>query len=488
MKIIFLFLISLLSFNSCDLLRFSKFEITSWSPGDGYHSAPENITVSLNFSNDPNRASIERNFSLTGDGSRVRGNFLWENHKLTFVPLVPLEKNTDYTITLSADAHNTEGLSMDEAFYADFTTRPANIRPVLTSCYPPMYAEVSDARMKIILQFSIPVPLRTLYDNVFFSPSMTGIWHQEDDDKRAVFTPAEPWAQKNRYEIRISSSLTDNNGMNIGNEFLSIFTTETDREPLCLLFARRITKNNNYIQLTDTPVENQDWEKDDRLMLVFSRPVDSLLVRNYISAEDGPNLVMETSSGFNSELIFRFDSPPVYESRFTIRIKPGLKDNFGNESKEEYVFRIFANGIFSKPPALAGIRMPVKDDLFFAESNSLYKIIPITDDFFHPGTGVNTWIELYFDTAPGASVDIFSLMELFRIETSNNVISFSPRHVKVSDFTINEPHWENFQRIEVLGNLVNTTNFGIINIQIGAGLRDSFGSKNEKSQIISLIK
>jgi len=500
-----IFLFSIFFFNSCDILRTSLFEVVSWTPGGGYKSEPEKIIISLDFSHDPDKASVEKNFLLTGDGNRIKGNFSWNSKKMTFSPLAPLEINTDYTITVSADAHDTKGLSMDESFNCYFSTRPDNTRPVLLSNYPEMYSEITDSRAEIILRFSIPVPLKTLYDNVSFSPSMTGIWRLEDKGKLAVFTPAEPWMQKTRYEIRYSTSLTDNNGMNIGNDFLCVFTTKIDLEIPYLVNAMRITNKNESITLSsdrgytsaaESPVENQDWEKDDKLMLVFSKPVDSISVKNYSSVESGPNLIMETPAGYESEFIFRFESIPVYESRFTIKVKPGIKDALGNESKEEYIYRIFANGKFSKPPMLAGIRIPMSPnsgadkELIFYEKDSLFKDFPITGENYPSGVNTNTWIELYFSTAEGASIDLFSLMELFRIDTNNNVISFSPRQVKSTNFSFSEPHtgMEDYQRIEIIGYLTNSTNFGVVNIQVAAGLKDSLGNRNDKLQKISLLK
>ena len=510
-KIFMLILTALFSFNACDILRLSLFEVTSWSPGGGYHAEPEKIEVSLNFSHDPNRESVERNFSLTGNGNPVKGNFYWSGKKVIFSPLTPLENNTDYILSLTANANNTEGLSMDEAFNCEFTTRPGNMRPVLVSYSPSLYEEVSDPRAEIKLEFSVPVPIKTLQDNVSFSPSMSGLWALHNEGKLAVFTPSEPWVQNSKYEIRFSASLSDNNGMNIGNDFLSIFSTKTDYELPYLLYARRITKEGELIQLmrgngytsgmssagnAQPAAENENWEKEDRLSLVFSEPVDSAIVKNYLSAEDAPNLVMLTAPGFYEEFIFKFESAPVYESRFTLKIRPGIKDIAGNESKEEYIYRIFANGKNSKPPVLIGLRMPmapeneIDKELVYFGTDSLFKIIPISDGNYPSGENVSSWIELYFSCAENASVDLFSLMELFRIDTSNNVINFLPRHMKTNNFTVTEPQsgWEEYQRIEITGNLINSTYFGIVIFQISAGLKDSFGNVNEKTQKITLIK
>jgi hypothetical protein len=507
---LYILLLIIVLLSSCDLLRTLPFEVTSWTPGGGYHNEPENIVLSLNFSLEPDRASVEKNFSLTGDGNRVRGTFLWNENKMTFLPLTPLEINIDYIINLSSEARNTKGLSMDEPFTSEFTTRPDNTRPVLVSCYPEMYSNVNDPETEIRLYFSNPVPLKTLYENVSFSPSMTGFWRLEDNDKLAIFRPAEQWIQNRQYEIRITSLLTDNTGMNIGNEFLSVFTIGADKEVPHLLYAYRITKDGDITELNpdrgfsgaaELPVENHEWEKDDRLFLVFSKPVDRLSLKNYLTVEDAPGLVMDTSSAeiarnYNAEFIFKFDNIPLYESRFTIRVKPGIKDSSGNESKNEYIYRIFANGKKSKPPVLTGLRMPMspenKDDLqlFSIGTDSVFELIPITDKHYPSGESIPAWIELYFDATQGASINPFSLMELFRIETSNNVITFSPRQIKFSGFSVPQPHpgWEEYVRVEISGNITNSTNLGLVIFQIGAGLKDSFGNKNEKPMRILLIK
>ena len=502
------FTIIIFSFNSCDILRWSQFEVVSWSPGEGYFPEPERIVVSLEFSRDPDRDSVERRFSLTADSGPVKGRFSWDGKKVTFSPLTPFEKNTDYNLKLSADAQDTKGLSMDLPFEKKFTTRTGTERPVLVMCYPEMYAEVNDTKTEVHLEFSTPVMINTLYDNVSFNPSMTGIWRTEKNDRLAVFTPAEPWIINRRYEIRFSTSLTDNKGMSIGNSFTSVFTVVPDNEIPELLYAGRITKDGViitlepntgiYVSALEPLIESQDWEKNDRLLLVFSEPVDSLSVKNCLSVEDASPLAMETSNGYKTDFIFYFETAPIYESRFTFKLKAGVKDIAGNESKNEYTYRIFTNGKSSRPPELAGIRIPMapgnltNSELKFFEIDSLFESFPIRNgpENYPSGEKVNTWIELYFTTAEGASIDKFSLMELFRIETSNNVLSFSPASVKTDGFSTPDPHpgWENFERLEIMGTLTNLTNMGIVNFLISSGLKDTLGNKNEKTFMIAVIK
>jgi hypothetical protein len=499
MKINIFLLFIIFSFSACDILRDSPFEVISWSPGEGYHSQPEEIVVSMEFSHDPDRASVERRFSLSGDDGKVKGNYIWKGRKMIFSPLTPLEPNMDYNINLSAEARNTWGLSMDTAFDVKFSTRPGNDRPVLISCYPDMYEEISDTRSEVRILFSISVPLSKLYDYVSFYPSITGFWRLEDDGRLAVFTPGEEWQINKRYEIRYSTSLTDNKGMNARNDFTSIFTVGIDKEEPVLLFAGRLTKSGELLLLDpDNSLENCGWEKDDRLELLFSKPVDGLTLKNYLSVEGASSLVMENAIGYEEAFTFHFETIPVFESRFVIKIKPGVKDVNGNESKDEYVFRIFADGKLSKPPEFMGIRMPMAPgsgaDMELASfgTDSFFELISIKDgsENYPSGVSISTWIELYFNTAEEAEIDIFSLMELFRIETSNNVIVFSPRGIRTNNFSVFDPHaeWKNYKRVEIAGTLINSTNLGIISFQIASGLKDSLNNKNDKLQRISVIK
>jgi hypothetical protein len=488
-----------------DLLRSSPFEIVNWSPGGGCHGDLSALSVSLAFSHVPDRASVERHFSLSAGGERISGAFRWEDGKVTFLPANPLEKNRDYALSLAADAHDEDGVSLDKAFEGRFTTRTDNTRPALVSVSPKMNEVVNDLYTGVYLVFSRPVPLDSLRDYISFSPSINGSWHLEGEGTAALFSPAEPWSYGKQYEIKISSLFAGNNGMSMGSDFSSAFIIGSDLEKPRLNKAWCFTKMADNRELEKGIAgENVRWEKDDRLRLAFSEPVDTLSVKNCLDAEGAPSLRMETLPGLNEEVVFSFESPPAYESRFSFRLKTGVKDRFGNESDSEYVFKIFVNGPRSKPPALAGVRIPMApgsasdQELRSYGIDSLFMDLPVNPpgpledpgDRYPYAVQTETWIECYFETAPGLTVDVYSLMRLFRIETSNNALNFSPRFIKEDFFSVAdpEPGWENYQRLEIRGFLVNTVNSGVVTIRIDSGLLDSGGNKSEKAFCVSLLK
>ena len=492
---------------SCDILRLSVFEVSQWGPGEGRYADPSIISVYLRFSHKPDKTSIERYFSLLEGGNKVRGLFQWEGitegttegTTMKFIPLSPLEKNGDYTLVLQADAHDTRGLSLDRKFEGRFSTRPHDTRTRLLDIFPEMNAVVEDSRTQIRLRFSSEILPGSLNDNVSFSPAMNGVWDYENSV--GVFTPIEPWNQGKRYEIHISSSLQAGNGMTLGRDHSSIFSVGTDTQKPYLTGLWRIGDSGQEEELKEEVFnvfyENAGWEKSDQFRLVFSEPVDTLSVKNSIDLNGVSSLMVKTAPGFAQEIIFGLEKAPVFDSRFSLTIKSGVKDRYGNESEDRHSFRILANGAYSMPPVLIGIRLPlspgnaVDRELASYGVDTLFGDLPVMD-----GSGrypynqeTETWIECYFDTAPDTPIDNFSLMELFSVNTSNNVLSFSPRRVSASVFSTPLPRqgWEMYQRIEVQGKLVNRANSGIVYIDIAAGLRDSGGNRNEKPMRISLL-
>jgi hypothetical protein len=122
----------------------------------------------------------------------------------------------------------------------------------------------------------------------------------------------------------------------------------------------------------------------------------------------------------------------------------------------------------------------------------IFADLPITngDDRYPYSIARAAWIELYFDTAPGAEMDTLSVMECFRIDTSNNALVFSPQSVRDEDFTTAEPEprWKDKCRLEIGGFLTNMSDSGVVNIEITPGLRDRLGNRSEKNFTISLLK
>jgi hypothetical protein len=166
----------------------------------------------------------------------------------------------------------------------------------------------------------------------------------------------------------------------------------------------------------------------------------------------------------------------------------------GNTLDTKTSWRIRADGEHSKPPVLIGLRFP-KDPvscspLLTYTPDNLSADFPVESECYSFDKGTATWMELYFETADGADIDRFSLMDCFKFSATNGALSFSPRSVATTTFSITGPVplWEKYCRVEILGVMTNHPYTGMVTVEIGAGLKDSLGNAGVEARHILLLK
>ena len=493
---VFVYTIVTFFLTSCDILRNGAFEVSAWNPGGGYHD-PSSVEVCLAFSLEPDRNSVERSFSLSENGQQLSGHFSWRGRRVIFTPASPLAENKDYLIVLKTDAQDTKGLNLERQFEAVFTTRNGGGRPVLLGTVPCEGGVIDSERGRVELFFSSPMN-RSSLQHLSFSPSVSGVWALEQDNRVAVFTPMENWTNGRAYILNIGSAVANEKEMEMGSEQQLHFSAGVDLAPPELVSAFALDQSNNTIIIlcadNGTVTENNGWEKDYKIGLQFSKPVDSMSVVSALNCEPALGMVSEMPPGYYDFLIFRFSDIPSFDSSYVITLGKTVKDRYGNTMEEKILWRIKADGEKSKPPQLKGFRCP-KDpaslsELLIYKPDDLFADFPIEGGNYSYDRGVNTWMELYFETAPGSALDLLSLMDRFRFSATNGALSFSPRSVIVSGFSVTNPAplWENCYRVEIRGVMTNHPYTGMVTIEISTGLTDSYGNKSTAAQRFLLLK
>ncbi len=82
--------------------------------------------IGILFSTMMDRLSVKNNFSLKDqNNNQVPGTFYWSGNKMYFKPYRPLDPNTTYTVTITTDAKNFDGIHLQEDFVQSFTTEAA---------------------------------------------------------------------------------------------------------------------------------------------------------------------------------------------------------------------------------------------------------------------------------------------------------------------------------------------------------------------------
>jgi len=248
----------------------------------------------------------------------------------------------------------------------------------------------------------------------------------------------------------------------------------------------------------ETPPLTENIEQTYQIVLEFSKPVDPLSVKSRLSFQPSLSYSVDPPYPASSLIRIRFTERPRYGSVYTLLLGKDVKDEDGNSSMLQAACRFWVNGPASKPPRLVAIRFPLAPGAVGDHDPVLYTMDQLFADFpIEAGSDrypfdipTNTWVELYFETALGGRVDLFSLMNSFSLSVTNSCLNFSPRSIINSGFTWVDPEagYEQLERIEIRGLLTNSTTAGLVTWTIAAGLTDSLGNSAGEAQLLPLRK
>ncbi|MDR2842915.1 MAG: Ig-like domain-containing protein [Spirochaetaceae bacterium] len=492
---------------SCDVLRDHPFEVCGWLPGEGVFENTDALKVTLFFTDEPNRNSVEKSFSLTENGENVKGTFNWDGKSVAYTPLVPLGMYKDFVVVLTNDAETNNGLSLENKFEGHFSSKPEGERPLILSVEPENESIITNLREPVKIEFSEAVIKNTCIDEISFSPSMSGTWQISESGTSAVFYPKENWKQNETYILTISSYFKSEMSYSLGKAYTSRWHVGSDRQAPYLNSVYIIDKNDiEKFELTefmfddaDVIAENENLEASDKIKLMFSEPVDISKVKSSMTISPSINFVVSTCGNFSDTIIIVFETVPEWSARYIIRLNSGIPDIENNLSLDAHTYRIKANGENSMPPILKGLR--VQESFVSADIGSetiknvwtcdeLFSYVAINNTQFPTDHTVPLFFELYFETAKDAAINLFSLRDLFRIDTTNNCADFYATSITNTGFTYPQAAeaFSGLKRVEVRGDFKNKTTSGLIKFYISAGLTDTKQNKNNNVQSIQLTK
>ncbi|MDR2446039.1 MAG: hypothetical protein LBD58_01910 [Treponema sp.] len=347
---------------SCDILRVSPFEVTSWMPDDGFHRDIDLVSATLSHESDA--SGVEHAFSFTRNGASGRCVFTWQDKTMFFTPALKFEANSGYEINLSIDAHDTQGFSFDRKFEARFTTRHPEERPVFVSIQPEDSGIITGEWEPVKIMFSRPVPLLSFVNSISVTPSKSGSWRLENETA-GVSIPLDPWKNGASYKITIGVDFKNTFDLSFGKEETSRFSIGSDNTPPTITAIYAVTPpfppddsvRESVLVPDDTTAaiswtENAGEESNSRLRLVFSEPVDVSSVKSSVAVEPQTALVMDVESDYAETVEFSFAKSPGSKSLF-------FSITAGNIGVETQVYRVYANDVHSKPSKLIGIRLPL---------------------------------------------------------------------------------------------------------------------------------
>jgi hypothetical protein len=474
-------------FLSCDILRSSPFEITGWSPGEGYRDVNSGMNIAVQFSREADRISVERSFEFSEDGVKLNGHIAWSNNdRLVFTPSSPPQSGHDYAVIINTDAQDTRGVSLEKRFEGRWTTRPIEIegRPSILATFPLDGDVIAPGYTKVVIEFSTAVSINACYNHISFSPQIKGSWALDSSGKKALFTPDAVWRHETDYKMTVDAAFESFSGNTLGKERVIHFTADMETVPPEITGVAALDENASPVKQGDTEyilaevsAENSSWESAYKLLFNFSERIDVLSFKKAVTVEPSLSFAVDTKKAFSDTVILSFIDRPVFQQRYLIKLDSGIKDESGNESAETKSYRIYVDGKKSKPPSLKKLEIASNG------KSTVYTIIDNYTRFINLSDNAATFT-LWFEVAEGAVIDRYSLTECFSVSSQNNVVSFLSS--TIDDGTALE---DGCVPVVITGILnCKNTESGLVTISIGAGLLDSYGNQQTKEQKLILSK
>jgi uncharacterized protein YfaS (alpha-2-macroglobulin family) len=216
-------------------------------------SFPLDQPIKLTFNQPMDPASVESNFSFTSPLGNVPGKFSWNANQtiLTFTSAAMLERSTDYTLALTANAQARGGtpIGSENRFlvqtYPDFKVLYSD--PYDTGSLQSMYNNVE-------IRFSAPLQTSGYQSLVSIDPAVANFSAYVSEN--SLFINGSFLAETN-YTLNVDGSLKDIWGQSLGGTFGTHFSTPPATSGMSLLYLAtdtyfvRASQPNYYVQATN---------------------------------------------------------------------------------------------------------------------------------------------------------------------------------------------------------------------------------------------
>ena len=252
------------------------------------------------------------------------GSGEWVNSAVyVFTPAKPLASAAEYTVLVATDLEAVDGAAIASAFRWSFTTEA----PSVTTVNPRPTSDALPLNPRIQLRFN-QVMDRPVVERAFFfragkepdAREIKGAFEWAEDDKGFAFVPNERLQPEKNYKVGFPPGLTFS-----PKGYAWTYKTV----PLPAI-------KGTYPEDGSADIPTGGFS------IFFASPMNIETLRDKITIEPAPAVPpSDYFSRFSERYSMSFDAQP--SSEYTIHVKPGMEDIYGNAISEPYTFT-FATG------------------------------------------------------------------------------------------------------------------------------------------------
>jgi len=365
--------------------------VISVSPLDSAIDVAIGDSIVVTFSEAMDTIAVESAFSID---PLVTGVFSWADSVLTFTPDSDLDETTLYEVTISTDAEDSAGNSLDEDYIWSFTTGEA---PTVISVSPLDLAIDVAIGDSIVVTFSEAMDTIAVESAFSIDPLVTGVFSWVDSV--LTFTPDSDLDETTLYEVTISTDAEDSAGTPLAEDYVWSFTTGE---------APTVVSVSPLDLAIDVAI-------GDSIVVTFSEAMDTIAVESAFSIDP---LVTGVFSWADSVMTFTPDSDLDEATLYEVTISTDAEDSAGTPLADDYIWS-FTTGDFTPPTVVSVSPLDLAIDVVLGDSivvtfSESMDTIAVESAFSIDSlvTGVFSWVDSVLTFTPDSDLDEATLYEV----------------------------------------------------------------------------
>lgn len=334
---------SILSVSGCS--SFENPEVTSISPGNNTIVSELKPLITVNFTRDMNKESVEEAFAFQSLSSTPEGKFIWQSSSsVSFELRDDLVYGQRYSIEIRTSAKDREGNSLKGSYISYFYVGEANQLPEVTSTVPVHLSMDVVAGTPITVNFSVAMDHQSVEDAFSISPSVSGHFEWASDSQSFSYVPDDLLVNGQYYAMTIDTGAKDIFERFLKYEQVSFFRIGTDFIPPAIDFFQSTS-------VPDLTIHSDEVNKDDVFLFTFSEAVNvgtfenAMSITNDSTGQSVSGTYMWNSG--NDSVSFYPESDLSIGDSYTVEIKDTFSDAYDNRIKDPLYYTFSVNGITS---------------------------------------------------------------------------------------------------------------------------------------------
>lgn len=352
-KLILLCLLLLLSVISCvkakDIMDFKNPSVSSSYPSNNQNGVPNEAEISIEFSEDMNKASVHSALSFSSGGSSVEYSLSWENnHKIILTPTSKMTTGSQYQVIISDSAIDSNNNKLKSTFILMFTVNPDTTKPENTAIEVQGYTDPINTppftnikRPEILIHFSEPMDIEKTTAAVSHE-DIKAVYHWENSNQTLRLELLSDLEYGKKYLIVVGQAASDVAG-NLLKEDKSKFFYAGNSFTIPYVTNFYVQKVGEATPLTDLlSISNQSQIVNNisdltKIHVYFNNPMDIVSLKQAISISPSVSIKNTTLISPNVlEITIQENESWTYGKQYSVKIASTAKDTSGNSLTDDF--------------------------------------------------------------------------------------------------------------------------------------------------------